>query len=87
MSKQPKDLKLPSDWNLVHGYLLGPGKTVNGKFKPGADLTDADFRIENHPLFQDGGVAPDAADVRGAGSRWFSRGLRRQDGIIVRYDE
>ena len=58
---EPRDLELPRRWNLVHGYLLGPGRTVDGKFKPGADLTDADFRIENHPLFQDGGVAPDAA--------------------------
>ena len=39
----PADINLPVGWNLVHGYLVGPGRIENN-FKKGADLTDADFR-------------------------------------------
>ena len=55
----PKNIALPRDWNLVHGYLVGPGKKVDGRFKPGADLTEANFEIHNHPHFQDGDIPSD----------------------------
>ena len=42
---EPGEITLPVGWNLVHGYLVGPGRAENN-FKKGADLTDADFREE-----------------------------------------
>ena len=45
ITTDPLDIVLPNDWNLIHGYLVGPGRAENN-FKKGADLTDADFRQE-----------------------------------------
>ena len=37
-------IELPAGWNLISGYLIGPGAVLSGADLDGADLTGADMR-------------------------------------------
>ena len=54
ITTDPADINLPLNpqFNLIHGYLVGPGRAENN-FKKGADLTDADFRQDAFKYAED----------------------------------